>query len=308
MFGTSVDLNPNGLVLLVGAPLAPAQGTTTPTGAAYFYSQSSGSWTQQGGAIRGDSTQASANEYFGYSVATSPSGVVAVGAPFSNNDDVSIQQRGKVYTFVYDSSQDSWIPRSSTSSVNGLTALELLGSSVAVSNDGNTLVAGAPGANSGMGAVFIYQWSGSDWTVVSSFNGESSSESLGSSVTVLSSDGSGSRVAAGGFGYDSGKGVIRVYEIQNGAYSALGSPIVGNASESLGASMSLAGSGDSILGSTATGSVRSFQYNGVDWQYDVIPPVATGFNSVPAVSGSRAFGNFVAGRNNQVNIYSLVQS
>ena len=208
LFGMSVDWNNANSSLVVGAPGVYALGTQTATGAAYFYElDSTGTaFSQLGSELRGDEDVYAANEFFGNAVAVSSNLVVAVGAPFSNKGNVA--ERGRVYTFFYSPTISDWAPRQ-VSWLLGETSGDHLGMAVDLSSDGNVMVAGAPGRNSGAGAIFLYVWSGSDWNLVSLIDASVGGEAFGSSVQVLSSD--GQYVAAGGPGFYSDAGIIRVY-------------------------------------------------------------------------------------------------
>lgn len=301
-FGEAIAFNPSDGGLLIGAPGTLADGTSTPKGAAYYYAFSGSTWSQLGFPVLGDADVYSANEDFGASVAVSGNDVLAIGAPRSSFDNVL--QRGRVYTFVFDSSSASWSPRSTVSSTVGEAASDRFGSAVDISSDGATLVVGAPFQSSGSGAVYIYTWSGSEWTLATKLSGDSA-ESLGSSVAILSSTDGSSLIAAGGAGFGSGSGSIRIYQLQSGSYVPLGSPIVGATGDALGSTNSLAGSGTTIVAGTSSGSVKTYTYNSGSgtWAEDR-PAVSTGASVNPALSGTPSLDSFVAGTGGDVQIYS----
>ncbi|OHD54782.1 MAG: hypothetical protein A2Y33_02090 [Spirochaetes bacterium GWF1_51_8] len=102
-----------------------------------------------------------ASDALGYSVAVSADGnTIAAGA---YDDDEMGTDSGLVYRFQWNGSM--WL-------TNKLVAYDgaasnYFGNSVAVSADGNTIVAGAPfatiGTNSAQGSVYRFQWNGSAW-------------------------------------------------------------------------------------------------------------------------------------------------
>lgn len=305
LFGGAVALNQQIFSLLVGAPGVFAPGTSTATGAAYVYTLDSNNanWTQFGSAIRGSSDIFAAGEAFGYSVALSNANTVAIGAPWSNADNLA--KRGRVYTFKFDSSNSSWVSTQSGSPILGTYASDLLGAAVDISANGYTLLAGAPGQNSSTGAAMAYSWSSNRWLPLESISGQSSLEAFGTSVKILKSD--GSLIAVGGPGYDAGRGVIRAYEIQSGAWVQLGSDIIGESGDALGGINSISGSDAVILAGTTSGAVKTFGYNTTlgDWEV-LLPTVQTGLVSTPALSGSSSLLSFVAGSQNKVAIYTLI--
>jgi hypothetical protein len=308
LFGTSVVFNPSDNSLLVGAPGVFASNTQTPAGAAYYYTLSGSVWTQQGGPITGDSNVFAANEGFGTSVAVSRSGVVAVGAPDSNVGNVL--GRGRVYTFAYDSPSSSWVRRggNGTGPV-GAAEGSALGSAVALSPDGSTLVAGAPGGASGAGSFSIYAWNGSAWNAEFARRGNSTTERLGTSVAVLSYD--GGFVAVGGPGYGGGSGVIRVYQRQQQGFAPYGAPLVGEGGDGLGEVSSLSGSIDSsgtptILAGSSSGAIKTLRYSAEtsSWN-ETVEMVTTSLGDNPSLGGSTSLGLMVAGRAGVANIYAL---
>jgi hypothetical protein len=310
LFGSSVVFNPSDNSLLVGAPGEYASNTQTPVGAAYYYTLSGSVWTQLGGPITGDSNIFAANEGFGSSVAVSRSGVVAVGAPQSNVGNVL--GRGRVYTFVYDTTSASWVRRggNGTGPVGAAEGSQL-GYAVALSPDGSTLVAGAPGGASGAGSFSIYAWNGSAWSPEFSRRGNSTTEQLGTSVAVLSYD--GGFIAVGGPGSGGGSGVIRVYQRRQQGFAPFGVPLVGEAGESLGGVASLSGSIDgsgtpTILAGTSSGAIKTLRFNAEtsSWN-ETVEVLTTSIGTHPSLGGSTSLGLMVAGRDGVANIYALSQ-
>lgn len=305
-FGSSVVLNPSDRGMVVGAPGAVPTGSSFASGAAYYYRFNGTNWNAVGGQM--SSSDQSAGENFGTSVASSLDSVVVVGAPGSGP--------GRVSAFVYDPiDTNSWVPRGSGSTVVGEASGDAFGSLVDVSDNGSTMLVGAPGSVSGSGMAYVYTWDGSSWVRSGSFAG-GSGERLGSSVTFLTSD--GSVIAVGSPGAASGQGQISVYQLQNASgsssYVLAAPPIVGESGDVLGDASSFTGTIDSSLGvpvpvilaSTATGLVRTYFLNPLDssWQQP-ISPVTTSAGTSRSVAGSTASQTFVIGSGNTVDIYSL---
>jgi trimeric autotransporter adhesin len=189
-FGTSVTLSADGSTLAVGAPGEDSSTTgviaTAPSvnnsaanaGAAYVFGRSGTTWTQQA-YVKASNTDA--GDEFGRSLALSgDGGTLAVGAPNEssaatgvngNASDNSAAASGAVYVFVRPAtswSQQAYLKASNTGGD------DLLGQSLALSQDGNTLAVGAPfedsvGAPSddtasGSGAVYVFVRSGVTWS------------------------------------------------------------------------------------------------------------------------------------------------
>lgn len=118
------------------------------------------------------------------------------------------------------SQQGGKIVPSATSTAN-------VGNSVAVSEDGNTMVVGAPGENGGEGGIWVYTRSEGVWSLQSSKlvgTGAVGNANQGSVVTI---DADGNGIVVGGPADDSNKGAVWVYTRVNGAWSQVGSKITG---------------------------------------------------------------------------------
>ena len=130
LFGASVALSADGLVMAVGATYAGG-------GKVYIYDYTGGTWVQRGSAFS----------------ATNPNGVAL-------SDDGTVLAFGSSSSYtvtVYDYSGGSWVYRSTTSAAFG-------GASVALSGDGSVMAIGAPKKSTAFtwdGCVYIYDWSGS---------------------------------------------------------------------------------------------------------------------------------------------------
>ena len=189
-FGVALSLSANGSTLAVGAPGEDSSATgviaTAPSvnnsaanaGAAYVFGRSGTTWTQQA-YVKASNTDA--GDEFGRSLALSgDGGTLAVGAPNEssaatgvngNASDNSVAASGAVYVFVRPAaswSQQAYLKASNTG------ADDLLGQSLALSQDGNTLAVGAPFEDSGgapsddtvsgSGAVYVFVRSGVTWS------------------------------------------------------------------------------------------------------------------------------------------------
>lgn len=168
-FGSSVAISTNGSTLVVGAPTEDSSATgiggdqlnnsALESGAVYVFAQSAGVWAQQA-YVKASNTDA--NDQFGNSVATSGTGdAVAVGAPNEASSastvgglqtDNGLPYHGAVYSFArigVSWSQDAYIKPSDND------ARAMFGWSVAMSQDGNWLIAGARFEPSGWGGLVL---------------------------------------------------------------------------------------------------------------------------------------------------------
>ena len=218
LFGVSVGLSSDGNTLIAGAPYDETSEGAYDEGAAWVFTRSGPSWTQQAQLV-GDCTSGCTNEgsgesaygYFGNAVALSGDGNTAViGAP----DDES----GIGASWIFARSGSSWSEQSKlvadcTSSCanegTGESGSGDFGNSVAVSEDGSTALIAGDYDSSGKGAAWIFTSSGASWTeqtelvgdcTISCANqatGESGNGEFGTS-TALSSDGDTAVIGARG--------------------------------------------------------------------------------------------------------------
>lgn len=140
-FGWSVDINANGNVIAIGAPLADENGTFS--GKVQVFENISGNWTQIGDDINGEAV----NNALGYSVSLNASGtVIATGATGASSSDGSTEQSGLVRLFQNVSG--SWVQLKN--GIHGEASFDQSGHSVSINNDGTKIAVGAPG-NDGNG-------------------------------------------------------------------------------------------------------------------------------------------------------------
>ena len=176
--GWSVALSADGNTAIVGGPADNSQ-----TRAAWVFTRSGVTWSQQGSKLVGTDLGAGPN-YQGYSVALSADGNTAIVGGFGDN-------AGTGAAWVYTRSGTAWSQQGSKlvgSGVTGRTAEQ--GFSVALSSDGNTAIVGGPADNGFIGAAWVYTRSGTAWTQLQKLVGTGAVElaNEGSSV-ALSSDG-----------------------------------------------------------------------------------------------------------------------
>lgn len=146
-FGNSISLSGEGDIIAIGAPFNDGNGDRS--GHVRILENQSNNWVQLGSDIDGEAS----GDEFGTSVSLSSDGtVLAVGARFNNGNG---SNSGHVRIYKYQS--NTWVQKGSD--INGEAALDEFGTSVSLSEDGNTLVVGGPknngnGNNSGHARVF----------------------------------------------------------------------------------------------------------------------------------------------------------
>ena len=159
-FGYSVALSSDGTTALVGA-YNKAVGSNSSQGAAYVFTNSGGSWSQQQELT---ASNGAANDEFGVSAALSSDGNTAlVGAYFKTVGSNS----GQGAAYVFTNSGGSWSQQQELTASDGA-VYSAFGFSVALSSNGNTALVGAYGktigSNAAQGAAYAFTNSGGSWS------------------------------------------------------------------------------------------------------------------------------------------------
>ena len=144
-------------------------------------------WAEQAASLPTGLVGSSSESGFGYSVALSSNGEVAlVGAYYAN----------AAYVYTYDSTTGTWGSPVALSVPSGAGNF---GTSVALSVNGGveTALVGAMGTNSYVGAAYVYTNSGAGWSSPVALSVPSGADDFGSSV-ALSGDGGGWRSSGRG--------------------------------------------------------------------------------------------------------------
>ena len=160
LFGISVALSSDGNTALIGA-FREDTSPNTDNGAAYVFTRSGSTWTQQAKLLASD---AASNEQLGYSVALSSDGNTALIGAF-REDTSPYTDNGAAYVFTRSGS--TWTQQAKLVASEAETE-DFFGFSVALSSDGNTALIGAytedTSPNTNNGAAYIFTRSGGTWT------------------------------------------------------------------------------------------------------------------------------------------------
>ena len=224
-FGSSLAVSDDGNTLVVGAYKEDSEANTiggpqdndnaADSGAVYVFVRINGVWSQQE-YIK--ASNAEKDDAFGTAIALSADGnTLAVGASQEGSgivgapDDNSILYAGAVY--VFERVDDAWSQQAYLKAPNpGI--LDLFGDSLALSDDGNTLAAGAPldddGPLTNAGAVYVFVRSSDVWsapTYLQASNADTD-DAFGIAVS-MSAD--GKTLAVGAWGEASNAGAAYVF-------------------------------------------------------------------------------------------------
>ena len=255
-FGLTVDLALGSTPgLLVGAPTANGRDTLIATGAAFYYQLAKNGieWELLGSQISGDNAPRNANEMFGAAVATSDILRIAIGAPMYN-EAPELLKVGQVYTYDYVNTGNGfdWVQ---SSKISENVADALYGSSVAISKDGSTLAAGAPG----IGAFKVLKWQTADWVEVFTDKPNGGiGDGFGEELAMVDD----MFIAVGAPDANGGAGVVRIYEKTSDSEYAVAAEIKGAVGERVGApgtlKMAKTSMGTSLFIGTANGLVLRY--------------------------------------------------
>jgi len=262
--GISVSLSDNGNIVAVGAHSNDGNGTFS--GHVRVFENISGTWTQIGNDIFGDS----AGDMSGTSVSISSDGnVIAIGTP-QNSGNLTKSGYVKVYKNV------SGIWTQIGSKIQGEGSGDKFGSSVSLSDNGNIVAIGAPynDANAiNSGRVKIYENISNTWFQIGIIDGISTNDENGNSVS-LSGDGNIVVVGATQDIYGSQytkKGYVRIFKNISGIWTQIGQTIQGEAIGDYSAKSVSISSDSSTLaigapynnGNNASGHVRVYDISGI---------------------------------------------
>jgi hypothetical protein len=195
IFGYSVALSSDSNTAIVGA-ISESTSPNTFTGAAYVFTRSGSTWTQQQKIVASDAAN---SEYFGYNVSLSSDGSTAmIGVSYENTSPNSYN--GAAYVFTRSGS--TWTQQAKLLASDAASN-EFFGTAVSLSSDGNTALIGSmqedASPTSDNGAAYVFTRSGSTWTQQAKLlaSDKANQDYFGNSVSI-SSDGNIALIGARG--------------------------------------------------------------------------------------------------------------
>ena len=255
--GAAIAISGNGSTVIVGGPLDP------PGGGAWVFSREGGSWSQQGSKLSGNDAPPGAAQ--GSSVAISADGNTAVvGAPWASATGGA---------WVFTRSAGVWLQQGPLLAGTDAVGAPYLGEAVAISADGNTVIAGGPGDDSFAGAAWVFTRKGGVWSQQGpklAGRGAVGRAGQGSSVAI-SAD--GDRVVIGGTTADPGGRAVWVFTRAGGSWAQKGDALSLAAAggvrtdASFGAAVAISGDGATVV----VGAPQDGQ-GGSAWVFSDAPP------------------------------------
>jgi hypothetical protein len=291
-FGQSVSISNNGTIAIVGSSNEDTSGTDA--GAAYIYTRSGTSWTQQSKLQASDKAS---YDYFGYSVSIDSDGDTAIVGAYG--EDTGGAHSGSAYIFTRSGS--TWTQQAKIQASDAQ-ADDYFGISVSISGDGNTAIVSARNEDttaSNAGSAYIYTRSGSTWSQQAKIQASDAqaNDNFGYSVDI-SND--GDTVIVGAYREDTGgtdAGSAYIYTRSGSTWSqqAKIQASFGGSEDRFGYSVSIDSDGDTAIvsaiyedtGGASAGSAYIFTRSGTSWgQQAQIQPTN--------VSSSDQFGRSVS--------------
>jgi hypothetical protein len=267
-FGNDVAISGDGSTILIGSSRENSY-----AGKAYIFKKVNDIWTETQVLSASD---AGSNDYFGAAVAIDHAGSrIAISAIY---DDDSAYNSGAVYMFHYNGSNYT---QQTKLMVSDPEANDNLGFSVAISTDGNVVVAGSTRkgvVGNYIGAAYVFTYSGAVWTQQAKLLASDgiAADYFGYSVSTSSN---GNVIAIGATGTDdknSNSGSVYVFEKNGSSWLQTNKLItaIGIDSDQLGKRVSVSGDGTQILATSpyakdqgvALGAGFLFKKN-INWEH-----------------------------------------
>jgi hypothetical protein len=272
-FGASVALSADGETALIGG-----SGDRGGFGAAWVFTRTGSTWTQQGAKLTGG--EESGAGLFGGSVALSADGETALIAGPRDKNYVGA-------AWVFTRSGSTWTQQGAKLTGGEELGAGRFGRSVAISADGETALIGGRQDDGGVGAAWVFTRSGSTWTQqgtkVTATAGEVGVGEFGYSL-ALSADGDTALI--GGTRDSVYVGAAWVFARSGSTWTQQGEKITGGEEQGdgwFGSSVALSSNGEIAL----IGGVEDSAGTGAAWAFEMRetsgPPPA---GSSPATSGS----------------------
>jgi phosphodiesterase/alkaline phosphatase D-like protein len=219
--GLSVAISADGNTALVGGP-----SDNFGVGAAWVFTRSGSTWTQQGSKLTG-SGEVGEGHFGCCALSLSADGNTALIGGYGDNS-------GTGAAWVFTRAGSTWTQQGSKLTAGGEVGEARFGYAVSLSADGNTALIGGGGDNTRVGAAWVFTRSGSTWTQQGSKltgGGETGAGQFGYTV-ALSGDGETAMVGAGAD--HSSVGAAWTFTRSGSTWSQLGSKLT--AAEEEGAS------------------------------------------------------------------------
>ncbi len=281
--GCGVALSSDGNTALIGGA-----NDNTGAGAAWVFTRTGNTWTQQGPKLVG--TGAVGNAFQGYAVALSSDGNTAILGGYQDNANAGA-------AWVFTRTGNTWTQQGSKLFGTGAIGSAQQGVSVALSSDGNTAITGAWYDNIRAGAAWVFTRTGNTWTQQGSKlfgTGAIGNANQGYAVALSSN---GNTALLGGYSDNTNAGAAWIFTRVGNTWTQqgpklFGSGAVGNAWQ--GISVALSSDGNTAL----VGGYHDNADAGAAWAF-------TRIGNTWFQQGAKLFGTGAVGNAQQGNSVAL---
>ena len=278
--GATLDINGAGTRITVesatwsgsqGNPPIPAD---LQQGFVDVYDYSNGTWSQTFRVKGSDYSSTSPTSSFGKSAISKDGNTFIIGNANANVSGGS----NTGFVVVYNYNNGSWSQKGQI--LTGTTSNEFFGISVDVNSDGTRMAIGQSRyTSSNTGRVQVFTYNGTNWVQYGNDMASTLPETSEEFGRTVKFNEDGTRIVIGSPNKDTTNtdaGIVVVYEDQSGTWTQIGSTLSGkdNADDELGWIVDMTDDGNTILagsrydnssGSSLTGYVSFYNWNGTDW-------------------------------------------
>ena len=252
-FGKSVSLSADGNTALVGGYL-----DNTNAGAAWIFTRSGTTWTQDGTKLVGTGAVGAANQ--GTAVSLSADGTIAaIGG--------SADDSNKGATWIFTRSGNTWVHQKIV--VPGVSGAAKQGQSVALSADATTLMIGGVNATSNVSNAWVYTRSGSTWTQQGTTIVGSDAIGTAANGTSVTLSADGNTAMMGSVSDNGNRGAAWVFTRSGNTYTQKGNKLVATGTVGttlyMGRSVALSADGTNML----VGADGDATNKGATWSYAI---------------------------------------
>jgi len=279
--GYSVALSADGNTALMGG-----LNDNGNQGAAWVFTRSGTTWTQQGNKLVG--TGNTGNAFQGISVALSADGNTAMVGGYNDNG-------GQGAVWVFTRTGTTWAQQGNKLVATGNTGAAGIGRSVALSADGNTAIVGADTDNSSIGAAWVFSRAGTTWTQQGNkLVGTGGVGSVNSQGRTVSISADGNTAIVGGSTDNNNQGATWVFRRTNTSWAQQGNKLVGTGNIGFayqGAAVALSADGNTaVVGGFADNSQLGAAWVFVGQTGPIVSANLTAFNTCAGtVSAEQSF-------------------
>jgi len=283
--GWSASISDDGNTAIIGG-----SGDENLAGAAWVFTRSGGKWSQQAKLVGTGAKGARAQQ--GSSVSLSGDGNAAIIGGLGDDNLAGA-------AWVFTRSGGRWSQQTKLVGTGAKGAGAQQGSSVSLSDDGNTAIVGGfaddGGVNGGVGAAWVYKLSDGVWKQQAKLIGAGAIGNSGQGRSV-SLSGDGKSAILGGFADNNSAGAAWVFKLSDGVWKQqaklVGTDAIGKARQ--GISVSLSDDGDTAI----VGGFADNREAGATWVFTRRGEV---WKKGPKLVGTGAIGGF-AGQGTSVSL------